>query len=85
MVHYTGWLADGTKFDTTRDRGRPFTFVLGGGDVIKGWDEGVATMQVGGLRRLVVPPALGYGAKGSHDTIPPNATLIFVIELLSVQ
>jgi peptidylprolyl isomerase len=85
IVHYTGWLEDGKKFDSSRDRSRPFSFVLGTGDVIKGWDEGVATMQVGGLRRLVVPAALAYGSKKSGDAIPPNATLIFIIELLAIQ
>jgi peptidylprolyl isomerase len=84
-VHYTGWLADGTKFDSSRDRGQPFTFVIGTGQVIKGWDEGVASMKVGGQRRLIIPPALGYGASGSPPVIPANAQLIFDVELLSIK
>src|SRR5439155_12589004 len=76
-VHYTGWLTNGTKFDSSRDRNQPFDFPLGQGRVIRGWDEGVATMQVGGKRRLIVPPDLGYGARGAGGVIPPNATLIF--------
>jgi FKBP-type peptidyl-prolyl cis-trans isomerase len=83
-VHYVGTLTNGTKFDSSRDRGTPFTFALGAGQVIKGWDEGVAGMKVGGLRRLTIPPALGYGAQG-QGPIPPNATLIFEIELLGVN
>jgi peptidylprolyl isomerase len=78
-VHYTGWLTNGTKFDSSRDRGQPFRFALGGGQVIRGWDEGVATMKVGGKRRLILPPELGYGARGIGP-IPPNATLIFDVE-----
>ena len=86
IVHYTGTLeADGTKFDSSVDRGQPFTFTLGRGEVIKGWDEGVATMKVGGRRKLVVPPVLGYGQAGSPPTIPPNATLVFDVELLDVK
>lgn len=84
-VHYTGWLTDGTKFDSSVDRGQPFTFNLGSGGVIAGWDEGVAGMKVGGKRILVIPPDLGYGARGAGGVIPPNATLIFQVELLSVQ
>ena len=85
IVHYTGWLEDGTKFDSSLDRGQPFSFVLGQGMVIPGWDEGVATMKVGGKRQLVVPPDLGYGDAGAGATIPPGATLIFEVELLEVQ
>jgi peptidylprolyl isomerase len=84
-VHYTGWLTTGKKFDSSRDRGQPFTFVLGRGQVIRGWDEGVAAMKVGGKRRLILPAALGYGANGSPPVIPPNSTLIFDVELISVK
>jgi FKBP-type peptidyl-prolyl cis-trans isomerase FkpA len=84
-VHYTGWLTDGTKFDSSVDRGQPFDFPLGGGMVIKGWDEGVAGMRMGGKRKLIIPAELGYGAAGSPPTIPANATLVFDVELLDVK
>jgi peptidylprolyl isomerase len=85
VVHYTGWLEDGTKFDSSQDRGQPYEFVLGSGGVIPGWDEGVATMQVGGKRQLAVPPDLAYGEQGSGGVIPPDATLIFEVELLEIR
>jgi peptidylprolyl isomerase len=85
VVHYTGWLEDGTQFDSSLNRGTPFTFTLGQGSVIQGWDEGLATMKVGGKRQLVIPPDLGYGDQGSGGTIPPGATLIFEVELLEIQ
>lgn len=84
-VHYTGWLTNGTKFDSSVDRGKPFVFPLGGGRVIQGWDQGVAGMKVGGKRRLTIPPHLGYGARGAGGVIPPNATLVFEVELLGVS
>ncbi len=84
-VHYSGFLTNGQKFDSSRDRGEPFSFPLGAGQVIQGWDEGVAGMKVGGQRQLRIPPQLGYGAAGAGGTIPPNATLIFDVELLGVE
>jgi peptidylprolyl isomerase len=90
-VHYTGWLTTdegktkGKKFDSSLDRGKPFGFSLGAGDVIKGWDEGVAGMKVGGKRTLIIPPDLGYGKRGAGDDIPPNSTLLFEVELLEIK
>jgi len=85
MVHYTGWLTDGTKFDSSKDHGQPFSFQLGAGQVIKGWDQGVAGMKVGGIRKLTIPSSLGYGERGAGGVIPPNATLVFEVELLGVN
>ena len=89
VMHYTGWLwvnnTKGSKFDSSLDRGKPFEFPLGAGKVIKGWDEGVASMKIGGKRTLVIPPQLGYGERGAGGAIPPNATLLFEVELLAVR
>jgi peptidylprolyl isomerase len=89
VMHYTGWLYENSvrtrKFDSSVDRGQPFEFIIGKGQVIKGWDEGVATMKVGGKRTLIIPPALGYGTSGAGSAIPPNATLLFEVELLGVK
>lgn len=84
-VHYTGWLQDGTKFDSSVDRGQPFPFRIGAGQVIKGWEEGVTGMKVGGKRKLMIPPHLGYGARGAGGVIPPNAKLTFEVELLNLR
>ena len=85
VVHYTGWLADGKKFDSSRDHNQPFDFSIGRQQVIAGWDEGVATIKVGGKRKLIIPPALGYGSRGAGKVIPHNATLTFEVELLGVK
>ena len=83
-VHYTGWLTDGEKFDSSHDRNDTFSFKLGAGQVIQGWDQGVAGMKVGGARKLTIPPGMGYGERGAGGVIPPNATLVFKVELISV-
>ena len=85
FVHYTGWLTNGTKFDSSKDRGEPFPFRLGAGQVIKGWEEGVEGMKIGGIRKLTIPPELGYGSRGAGRVIPPDATLVFEVELLDLR
>jgi len=84
-VHYTGWLTDGTKFDSSHDRNQTFSFKLGGGQVISGWDQGVAGMKIGGTRKLTIPSDMGYGERGAGGVIPPNATLVFKVELIGLS
>lgn len=84
-VHYTGWLEDGTKFDSSHDRNETFTFKLGAGQVIQGWDQGFAGMKIGGTRKLTIPPGMGYGERGAGGVIPPNATLVFKVDLVSIS
>jgi len=84
-VHYTGWLEDGTKFDSSHDRNQTFTFKLGAGQVIQGWDQGFAGMKIGGTRKLTIPPGMGYGERGAGGVIPPNATLVFKVDLISIS
>ena len=85
VVHYTGWLTDGSKFDSSKDRNDPFSFKLGAGQVIRGWDEGFSGMKIGGKRKLTIPAEMGYGARGAGGVIPPNATLVFEVELLAIK
>jgi FKBP-type peptidyl-prolyl cis-trans isomerase FkpA len=85
IVHYTGWLTDGSKFDSSKDRNDPFRFKLGAGQVIRGWDEGFSGMKIGGKRKLTIPPEMGYGARGAGGVIPPNAVLVFEVELLDIK
>lgn len=85
IVHYTGWLTDGSKFDSSKDRNDPFSFKLGAGQVIRGWDEGFSGMKIGGKRKLTIPPEMGYGARGAGGVIPPNAVLVFEVELLDIK